>query len=184
MKISSITLPTAAFISAVFSSPSLIAAASIRGGVGEAKMVESSASENVDGSAVVGVQIEKKGNNRGLANTSSWEGTFISEQLTMPGYLVGDAEITVNMDYFIVKDSNGNDMGCQHASMKVTRLDSDTGIPESLRLSFTPSGGRWGDQGITNIKSDPIFGFRRSAVPHFDGLGQGSTDLYFDAADY
>ena len=33
-------------------------------------------------------------------------------------------------------------------------------------------------------KSDPIFGFRRSAVPHFDGLGQGSTDLYSDAADY
>ena len=52
----------------------------------------------------------------------------------------------------------------------------------------TPGGsrqsGRWGDQPITNIQSDPIFGFRRSAVPHFDGLGQGSTDLYSDAADY
>ena len=47
-----------------------------------------------------------------------------------------------------------------------------------------PGYGRWGDQPITNIQSDPIFGFRRSAVPHFDGLGQGSTDLYSDAADY
>ena len=74
MKISSITLPTAAFISAIVSSPSLTTAASIRGGVGEAKMVESSASENVDGSAGGGVQIEKKGNNRGLANTYSMDG--------------------------------------------------------------------------------------------------------------
>ena len=27
-------------------------------------------------------------------------------------------------------------MGCQHASMKVTRDDSDTNIPESVRMSF------------------------------------------------
>jgi hypothetical protein len=42
-----------------------------------------------------------------------------------------------------------------------------TPYPKGARMT-----GRWGDQGITNIQSDPIFGFRRSAVPHFDGLGQ------------
>ena len=44
--------------------------------------------------------------------------------------------------------------------------------------------GRLADQPITPVHSRRIFGFRRSAVPHLKGLGQGSTDLLLDAADY
>jgi len=128
---------------AIISSPSSAVAASIRGAEVDAMMIESSASKNVDDSAVVVSAVDRAGLSRDLVTEISDTeemGYFRTTRATIygeggPSGAEAD-EIFADIAYFVPQDPDGNDMGCRYANVKVTKKDLETSIEETLTLNY------------------------------------------------